>query len=138
MNPIYDRRGQVVAWLDDENIYHLNGRHAGVVDGNNVYGHRGQHLGVLDHGLFRDHRGGAVAFLEGATGGPILPIPSNPAYPTHTIHSTNSCHSLNPAYTSNSVVRLGANSMAAVHQCLAPNMALQLTAHSRASAELWR
>jgi hypothetical protein len=76
MEPIYDRRGQVVAWLEEEDIYHRNGAHAAVVNGENVYGHNGQHLGVFENGLLRDHSGGAVAFITGAEGGPILPIPS--------------------------------------------------------------
>ncbi len=81
MDPIYDRRGQVVAWLDGEDIYHLDGSHAAVVEGENVYAHDGQHLGVFTQGLFRDHAGGAVAFLNGAVGGPILPIPAIPPIP---------------------------------------------------------
>ncbi len=76
MEPIYDRAGRVVAWQRGTDIYHLNGSHAGVINGANVYGHRGQQLGVFVKGLFRDHRGGVVAFLRGATGGPVLPVPS--------------------------------------------------------------
>jgi hypothetical protein len=81
MEPICDRRGQVIAWLQGYDIYNLNGSHAAVQIGNNVYGHRGQQLGVFDKGFFRDHRGGAVAFINGATGGPITPIPSVPPVP---------------------------------------------------------
>src|SRR5689334_10424103 len=76
MKPIYDRRGKVVAWQRDTDIYHLNGSHAGVINRQNVYGHRGQQLGVFKSGLFRDHRGGVVAFVRGASGGPVLPVPS--------------------------------------------------------------
>lgn len=77
MNPIYDRKGQVVAWLrNDRDIYQLDGKHAAVIKNGNVYGHRGQHLGIFKKGLFRCHRGGAVAFLKGASGGPMLPLPS--------------------------------------------------------------
>lgn len=83
MNPIFNNNGQVVAWQHNENIYHLDGSHAAVIDGDNVYGHSGQHLGVFDNGLFRDHQGGTVAFLDGASGGPMLPI-------------INGCHSRHP------------------------------------------
>ena len=76
MEPIYGHSGQVVGWLQGEDIYHLNGSHAAVLNGTNVYGHRGQQLGVFDKGLFRDHSGGVVAFIRGATGGPVLPVPS--------------------------------------------------------------
>jgi len=81
MNPIFDREGQVVAWRNDENIYHLDGSHAAVINKENVYGPGGQHLGIFLEGFFRDHSGDAVAFLSGAFGGPILPTPSTPAIP---------------------------------------------------------
>jgi hypothetical protein len=82
VEPIYNKRGRVVAWHNDTDIYNLNGTHAAVVNGEDVYGHRGQHLGVFEDGLFRDHSGGVVAFKSGATGGsPILPIASIPPIP---------------------------------------------------------
>lgn len=81
MNPIYDSHGGVVGWLKDINIYNLNGSHAAVIKGEHVYGHTGQHLGLLKNGLFRDQAGGAVAFIKGAQGGPIKPVPSIPPIP---------------------------------------------------------
>lgn len=81
MNPIYDREGHVIAWKNDENIYHLDGSHAAVKDNINVYGKNGQHLGILLEGFFRDHSGNAVAFLPGAFGGPLLPETSEPPAP---------------------------------------------------------
>jgi hypothetical protein len=76
MEAIYDRNSRVVAWRQSNNIFHINGLHTAVIRGNQVYGHRGQHLGVFKNGLFRDHRGCVVAFMNGASGGPVLPIPS--------------------------------------------------------------
>ena len=81
MEPINDRAGRVVAWRRGDDIYHLSGAHAGIIKGTNVYGHRGQQLGVFKNGLFRDHHGGVVAFMRGATGGPVLPVPSVPPVP---------------------------------------------------------
>ena len=81
VEPIYDRSGKVVGWLKGDDIYHLNGSHASTINSRNVYGHAGQHFGVFDKGLFRDHRGGVVAFIRGAQGGPVLPIPSVPPIP---------------------------------------------------------
>ena len=81
MEPIYDRQGNVIAWQNKSNIYHLNGAHAAVINGENVYGQNGNHLGVFKGGLFRDHQGGVVAFQSGAKGGPILPITSIPPIP---------------------------------------------------------
>ena len=82
MEPIYDRSGRVVGWLGGNDVYHLNGSHAAVVIGPNVYGHRGQQLGVFGGGFFRDHDGAVVAFIRGASGGPVLPAQSlHPAPP---------------------------------------------------------
>jgi hypothetical protein len=76
MQPIFNRQGQVVAWYKGTNIYHINGAHAAVINGENIYDQRGRHLGIFKKGIFRDHKGGAVAFISGASGGPILPITS--------------------------------------------------------------
>ncbi|MGJ8689983.1 MAG: 4-fold beta flower protein [Gammaproteobacteria bacterium] len=65
MEPIFDKNGRVMAWLNDKNIYHLNG----------------QHLGIFDGGVYRDHRGGVVAFIRGGSGGPVFPVPSVPPVP---------------------------------------------------------
>ena len=81
MEPTYDPRGKVIAWLNGENIYYLDGKHAAVLNGENLYGRRGQHLGVFLSGFFRGHRGGAVAFMQGANGGPLLPLASLPPLP---------------------------------------------------------
>ena len=81
MKSIHDREGQVVGWLYDEHIYHLDGSHAAVRNKENIFGHSGEHLGLLLEGYFRDHRGDAVAFLPGAIGGPILPAPAEPPDP---------------------------------------------------------
>lgn len=78
MTPIFDRHGRTTAWRDRENIFQLNGIHSAVLHGSNVHGRRGQHLGVFDDGLFRDHRGAVVGFVEGASGGPLLPLTSLP------------------------------------------------------------
>lgn len=81
VEPIYNRTGQIVAWQRGTDIYHFNGAHAAVINGTNVYGHQGQQLGVFQNELFRDHRGGVVAFMKGALGGPVLPVPSAPPVP---------------------------------------------------------
>jgi len=41
VEPIYNKRGRVVAWHNDTDIYNLNGTHAAVVNGEDVYGHPG-------------------------------------------------------------------------------------------------
>jgi hypothetical protein len=87
MTPIFDRTGQVVAWLKHAHIYDLEGRHVGFVHGEHVFSNLGRHIGSQAGGFFRDHVGGAVAFQHDAMGGPVLPplayppAPPIPVYP---------------------------------------------------------
>jgi hypothetical protein len=73
MQPIYDRSGNPVAWLNAGHVYGLDGSHAAFVRGWNVHGNAGEHLGVLRDGFFRDPQGDCVAFLAGARRGPSQP-----------------------------------------------------------------
>lgn len=65
MNPLYDRSGQVYAWVDKAagRITDLTGRHVAHISSNNVYDYRGRHLGWWDRDHLRD-RDGAVALYE--------------------------------------------------------------------------
>lgn len=74
MDPIYDREGTCVGWLDAHRVLNLRGGKVAKVKERAVFDPSGTHLGWFDEGFFRDRRGGAVAFVEGATGGPITPI----------------------------------------------------------------
>lgn len=77
MQPIYGRNGQTVGWLNnDVVIYDRNNRCRAFVQNGAVYTYQGRHLGALDRGFFRDRQGHAVAFIDGAQGGPILPVPA--------------------------------------------------------------
>lgn len=79
MEPIYDRQGRVVGWLDDEKrVRDLRGKVIGVTRDDAVHGRRGQHVGYFNDGHFRDHRGKVVAWMRGATGGPTKPTPMTP------------------------------------------------------------
>ena len=71
MEPLYDRRGQVYAWLrsNEGQIINRQGRHVAFIVNGNVYAyHRSQHLGWWDEGHMRDHRGAVVVFTKDATG----------------------------------------------------------------------
>ena len=46
-----------------------------------VFSYSGKYLGILDDGFFRDRYGHAVAFMQGAIGGPILPLAELPPLP---------------------------------------------------------
>jgi hypothetical protein len=74
MTPIYDRHGRVIAWLRSDVIFDLNGAAQAFLKDDRVISYAGGHLGRLDRGFFRDCNGGAVAWLEGARGGPLRPM----------------------------------------------------------------
>jgi len=48
------------------------------VEDGTVFSYLAQHLGEFYDGFFRDRAGYAVAFVEGADGGPLLPITQPP------------------------------------------------------------
>jgi hypothetical protein len=81
VTPIHDRSGQVCAWLDGQVIRDLRGRVTAFVSGSQVVGMHRQHVGSFQDGNIRDRRGAVVGWVEGATGGPIKPIPSVPPVP---------------------------------------------------------
>ena len=71
MTPIYDRSGRVCAWLENTMIRDLGGRVSAFVSGAELVGSTGRHLGRFQDGNIRDHRGAVVAWVKGATGGPL-------------------------------------------------------------------
>ena len=73
MEAIYDRHGDVVAWLSENRIFDMSGAAIALIEGDNVFSFPGKHLGVIDRGYFRDHAGHAVGFLIWAHDGPALP-----------------------------------------------------------------
>ena len=83
LEPIYNRRGKVDAWFDGEagDIYDRKAVPIGFVEGDAYFTRKGKYLGEFDAGVFWDSRGRAIAFLEGATGGPLLPLTSIPPIP---------------------------------------------------------
>ena len=81
MEPIYDSGGAVVAWKRGDDIHDVRGQALAFLGNKNVVSYSGRHIGVLDKGLFRDHHGDVVAFMRGATGGPVLPVPSGKPVP---------------------------------------------------------
>jgi hypothetical protein len=74
MSPIRDRSGRVCAWLYDGRALDLRGHTVAFIMDESLVSRRGRHLGTLSNGFFRDKRGSAVAWIEGAQGGPLLPI----------------------------------------------------------------
>ncbi|WP_442892008.1 4-fold beta flower protein [Chryseobacterium sp. VD8] len=82
MTPIYDRHGRTIAWINNNFIYHLSGRQVlAFINNNSVFTYGSRHLGRFSNGFFRDRNGNAIAFIQGATNGPIPPIPQIPPIP---------------------------------------------------------
>lgn len=81
MEPIFDRRGLVRGWLKDDRIFDPTGRPVAFLNGMSVVSYRGREVGKFQSGFLRDLRGGAIAFVRGASRGPVLPVPSVPPVP---------------------------------------------------------
>jgi hypothetical protein len=81
MEPVFDRKGKTIAWLMEGVLFNLGGRPIAFLSKNSVVSYRAKYLGVLDKGFIRDRSGHAVAFLRGASGGPMPPVPQVPPVP---------------------------------------------------------
>ena len=79
MLPIRDQTGKTCGWLNNGRVHDPTGRPvAFVANHGHVYAYTGARLGHLDDGYLCDRAGNAVAWLDGASGGPPLP-PALPA-----------------------------------------------------------
>jgi len=74
MEPIYDRAGEPIAWRHRDAIFNNRGKPLALVRARVVYAPDGRFLGRFGDGFYRDASGYAVAFEEGATGGPLPPL----------------------------------------------------------------
>jgi hypothetical protein len=81
MTPIFNRKGKAVGWFCDNVVFNINGSAVAFLRENNVFDYRCRYLGRLDRGFLRDQNGACVAYMRGATGGPIPPVPSMPPLP---------------------------------------------------------
>lgn len=90
MEPIYDRTGHPVGWLLDDVVRDMKARPRAFVDRGAVYSYDARYLGVVDRGFFRDRDGRAVAFVRGASAGPVMPptksAPMPPIPPIAPVH----------------------------------------------------
>ncbi|MEO9870875.1 4-fold beta flower protein [Ekhidna sp.] len=81
MKSIFDRNGKTIAWLKESEIFNLGGTNIGFLDKEAVHNLRANYKGTFTNGFFRDKRGNSVAFVDGASNGPIPPIPNIPPIP---------------------------------------------------------
>ena len=86
MEPLYERSGEVYAWLEVESgrIINLRGKHVAFLGGDSIYSWSGRHLAWWRGDHARDHDGRVVVFTRKARGlGPVLPaLGSMPPRPT--------------------------------------------------------
>jgi hypothetical protein len=74
MEALFGRDGSVVGWLHPENVMFDGSRHCrAFVQDDVIYGQDGRYLGGFYRGFVYDQRGSAVAFVHGASGGPLRP-----------------------------------------------------------------
>jgi hypothetical protein len=84
MTPLYNRKGRVVGWLENDGgrILDLRGGNWLWRQKGNVYDYAGAHKGWWRDGHWRSHDGGVIAFRAGAQNlGVIPPIPAIPPVP---------------------------------------------------------
>ncbi len=78
MEPIFNRRAKLAAWLDDHShvIFNLQSVPVAHIANGAVYTYQSEHLGYFDRGFVRDLSGNAVAFTRERSGGPITVAPT--------------------------------------------------------------
>lgn len=77
--PIYDNLGAAIGWyLSSGPIYDLSGKRVAVVLADRIFGVSGKYRGAFLNRYLCDDSGRPVAFTDGATGGPALPISTLP------------------------------------------------------------
>jgi hypothetical protein len=73
IKPIYNRFGKTVGWLMGDFIFDRTGQGRAFILNGTVVSYSGGHRGHYEQGFFRDWDGHAVAFVPGASGGPLTP-----------------------------------------------------------------
>jgi len=73
MKPIFDEKGTAVAFKQAEDLFALDGTHIAAFDGEWLVNHAGKSIGHFASGWIRDLDGDCVAFMDGASGGPMTP-----------------------------------------------------------------
>lgn len=97
MQPIFNRHGRTIGWLDNGVIYDRQNFCRAFIRGCNLFTFNALHLGIFYKGLFLDRRGQRIAYMDDASYDPMLPIPeitppppipsSAPKAPIHAVPS---------------------------------------------------
>ena len=76
---VFARNGVVAkVFVSDGVFYDYGGRPLAFLDHENIVSYSGKHLGWFHDGYVRDEQGDAVAFTEGAHGGPLWTRTTDP------------------------------------------------------------
>ncbi|MDD2830215.1 MAG: hypothetical protein PHW18_11635 [Sulfuricurvum sp.] len=75
MQPIFNRHGRTIGWLDNGIIYDRTNSYRAFIRDNHIFTYDAKHLGIIYNGIFRDTRGQYIAFMDDASSDPTLPIP---------------------------------------------------------------
>jgi hypothetical protein len=74
MEPLWDKNGSVVGWMDKDEVLDPDGRYRAFINGNSVYAYSGgEHIGWFEQGWIWDSNNDALVFTSSATGGPARP-----------------------------------------------------------------
>jgi hypothetical protein len=73
MRPVFDHNGVAVAFKQDNDVFALDGTHLATIDSEWLVNHAGKQVAYFGSGWIRDLAGDCVAFMEGASGGPVTP-----------------------------------------------------------------
>lgn len=71
-----------MGWIHRRRIVDRMNRFRAFLHGDALFAMNGRYLGRFKNGVFRDKSGGAVAFVRGASGGPVKPITEIPPIPS--------------------------------------------------------
>jgi hypothetical protein len=76
LDPIWNRRSSPVGWLDRDRgvVYDASFARRAIIQHVGIFTYGAQHVGYFRDGWFRDKAGQAVAYVDGASGGPIPPV----------------------------------------------------------------
>ena len=78
MESIFNKQGRTIAWIKGNELFNIRGQSIGFINQNAVFNLTANYKGTFRNGFFRDKRGNAVAFINGASNGPIPPVPQVP------------------------------------------------------------
>ena len=83
MKPVFSPQGKTVGWFIEYNkvVVDTLGRCRAFFSDDSVFSYEGGYLGEFGDSYFWDRSGNAVAFVEGASGGPALPVTETPPMP---------------------------------------------------------